>query len=393
MACVISAPLWVLIMQCLLGFLPARSRAKMDQEMASLAVLVPAHNEEAVIGATLDSLKAAMTDHARIVVIADNCTDRTADIVREHGADVLEREDAVNRGKGFALAAGLASIGSDPPQIVVIVDADCEVSANTLTDLARAAQNTGRPVQGVYLLRAPDTHDPKAVISAFAFMIKNQARPRGMDLLSLPIPLTGSGMAFPYSLIKQANLATCNIVEYLALGLELVEQGHDPVLCDAARITGSLPDAGDAAVTQRTRWEHGYLSTLLSTTPRLFVKGVFKMKPSLIAAAVDLVIPPLSLLVLGALAALVAASVIGWWITAFGPAALIAGSLALAGLILICCWVVYARKWLPLGAALAIPGYILWKLPIYMKFLSGRAKRWVRTDRGPGPADKGPSDG
>ncbi len=392
-ACVVSAPLWVLIAQCLLGFLPARRLEQKGQAVPALAVLVPAHNEEPVIGATLDSLKESLPGTGRLLVIADNCTDRTADIVREHGFEVLEREDTVNRGKGFALACGLEVLKSDPPDVVVIVDADCEVSPPTITALAQSAQHTGRPIQGVYLLRAPDSHDPKAVISAFAFMVKNQARPRGMDRLGLPIPLTGSGMAFPYDLIKQADLATGNIVEDLALGLELAEQGHGPALCDAARITGSLPDTGDAAVTQRTRWEHGYLSTLLSATPRLFVKGVFKVRPTLIAAAVDLAIPPLSLLVLGALSALAMSMVIGWWVTALGPAALIAGSLTLAGLILVICWAVYARKWLPLGAALAIPGYILWKLPIYLRFLSGREKRWVRTDRGTGPADKGTSGG
>lgn len=393
MACVVSAPLWVLIVQCLLGFLPARSHGKQDDAPLSFVVLVPAHNEDPVIGATLDSLKAALPDTGRILVIVDNCSDRTADIVREHGAEVLERQDTVNRGKGFALAAGLATLEDNPPKVVIIVDADCEVSPTTLTDLARGAQHTDRPVQGVYLLRAPDTHDPKAVVSAFAFMIKNQARPRGMNRLGMPIPLTGSGMAFPYEQIKQANLATGNIVEDLALGLELAEQGHGPVLCDAALITGTLPEAGDAAVTQRTRWEHGYLSTLISTSPRLFVKGVFRFRPTLIAAAVDLAIPPLSLLIAGAIMALLVSIVIGWWITAFGPAAMIAGSLILAGLILMICWAVYARKWLPFGAALAVPGYILWKLPIYLKFLKGREKTWVRTDRGPGPADKGTSGG
>ena len=194
-ACVVSAPLWVLIVQCLLGFLPARTRTRSEDNVPSLVVLVPAHNEEPVIGATLDSLKAALTDNGRILVIADNCSDQTAEIVHGHGVEVLERSDTVNRGKGFALTSGLEAIEQDAPEVVVIVDADCEVTPTTLTDLAFAAKQTNKPVQGVYLLRAPDTHDPKAVVSAFAFMIKNQARPRGMDLLNLPIPLTGSALA------------------------------------------------------------------------------------------------------------------------------------------------------------------------------------------------------
>jgi hypothetical protein len=159
------------------------------------------------------------------------------------------------------------------------------------------------------------------------------------------------------------------------------------VLCDAARITGALPGTGDAAVTQRTRWEHGYLSTLLSTAPRLFFKGLFRFRPALIAAAIDLAVPPLSLLVMGAVAALTLSLIIGWWITAFGPALLIASSLMLAATMLVVSWAVYVRRWLPFSAFLAIPGYILWKLPIYLKFLTGREKAWVRTERDPAPAN------
>lgn len=387
LACGIAAPLWVLSLQCLLGFLPTRRRTQAGADTPSLAVLIPAHNEEGVIALTLESLKAALPGAGRIVVVADNCTDKTADIARGHGVTVLERTDTVNRGKGFALAAGLESLANDAPNIVIIVDADCTVSPDTLTNLAKTAHATGRPVQGVYLLRAPDTHDAKAVVSAFAFMVKNQARPRGMDLLGFPIPLTGSGMAFPYDLLKEANLATGNIVEDLALGLELAERGHGPVLCDAARITGSLPGAGEAAVTQRTRWEHGYLSTLLSTAPRLFLKGLFTFRPALAAAAIDLAVPPLSLLVMGAIAALTASLIIGWWIAAFGPALLIAVSLILAAMMLVLSWAVYARRWLPVSAFIAIPGYILWKLPIYLKFLTGREKAWVRTERDSTPAN------
>lgn len=393
LACIIVAPLWVLSLQCLLGLLPARRRTKSGADTPNLAVLIPAHNEEGVIAVTLESLKAALPESGRIVVIADNCTDRTADVARGHEVTVIERHDTINRGKGFALAAGLQYLKDDAPEIVIIVDADCTVTPGTLTDLAQTARATGRPVQGVYLLRAPDTHDAKAVVSAFAFMVKNQARPRGMDLLGLPIPLTGSGMALPYNLLKQANLATGNLVEDLALGLELAEQGHGPVLCDAAHITGALPSAGDAAVTQRTRWEHGYLSTLLAMTPKLFFKGLFTLRPTLIAAAIDLAVPPLSLLVMGAIAALVASLVIGWWITAFGPAMLLAMSLILAAIVLVLSWAVYARRWLPFSACLAIPGYILWKLPIYLKFLTGRERAWVRTERDTATTAPPPSTG
>ncbi len=385
LACIVSAPLLVLSVQCMLGLFPARRRFDDSAPAPKVAVLVPAHNEQSVIIVTLDSLKRALPESGRIIVVADNCTDNTAAVCKAHGAAVVERHDEVNRGKGYALATGLASLEDDAPDVVVIVDADCTVSPNTLTDLARTAQSTGRPAQGVYLLNVPDTRDPKSVVSAFAFLVKNQARPRGMDLLGLPVPLTGSGMAFPYALLKDADLASGNIVEDLALGLDLTRKGHGPVLCDPARITGSLPGAADAAVTQRTRWEHGYLSTLLTRTPGLLLTGVFRFKPSLIASAVDLAVPPLSLLVSGALAALALTAGLGWLIKAAGPGCLIGTALALTAVTLGLTWARFGRKTLPLRAVAAIPGYILWKWPIYIRFVLGREKSWVRTGRDSGP--------
>lgn len=386
LACLTGAPLWVLSAQCLLGLLPARRRIKQADTMPSVTVLVPAHNEGSVIAVTLESLNQALPTHGRIVVIADNCTDDTASIATQHGATVVQRHDTTDRGKGFALAAGLASLATQPPEVVIIVDADCTVTATTLNDLTLSVQATGRPVQGVYLLSPPDKRDTRGVVSSFAFLIKNQARPRGMDLLGLPVPLTGSGMAFPYELLTRAKLATGDIVEDLALGLNMVRLGHGPVLCDSARITGSLPGDARAAVTQRTRWEHGYLSTLLTRTPGLFIRGVVGLSPARIAAAVDLAVPPLSLLVTGALAAAMLTGVLGWLIAVPGPVCLIAGSLAITALSLGLAWARYGRHDLPPSALLAIPGYILWKLPIYARFLIGREKTWVRTERDPQPA-------
>jgi len=393
LACLVSLPMAVLSIQCLLGLLPSRRRCPANGPVPSLVVLVPAHNEGPVIKTTLESLSQALPENGRILVIADNCTDDTASIARQHGATAIERHDTVNRGKGFALAAGLKSLEADPPQVVIIVDADCTVSPGALSDLARTTQTTGHPVQGVYLLHPPDKRDTKAVVSSFAFMVKNQARPRGMDLLNLPVPLTGSGMAFPYDLLKDVDLATGNIVEDLALGLELTERGKGPVLCDAARITGALPAGQDAAVTQRTRWEHGYLSTLLTRAPGLMVMGVIKMRPSLIACAVDLAVPPVSLLILTSIPALILTTVIGWWVNGLLPSGLLVGSLGLTTCTLLLSWARFSRKTLPIGAAVAIPGYILWKLPIYARFLVRREKDWVRTERDPGQgAEPGAGD-
>ena len=99
-------------------------------------VLVPAHNESAGIAKTVASLRAVdyPTELYRILVIADNCTDDTAERAREAGAVVLVRQNAQQRGKGYALAHGYAaSLGEGFASAVVVVDADTSVSGNLLS--------------------------------------------------------------------------------------------------------------------------------------------------------------------------------------------------------------------------------------------------------------------
>ncbi|GAB4108189.1 MAG: glycosyltransferase family 2 protein [Phycisphaeraceae bacterium] len=386
----VSMPLWVLVVECVIGLIPASltGNRKDSTVPPSLAVLIPAHNEERVIGTTLNSLLSALPDVGRIVVVADNCTDQTAEVARSYGVDVIERHDTINRGKGFALAAGLDHLSHSPPEVVIIVDADCTVSDNALTDLAVAAHNTNRPTQGIYLMSPPKTDDAKGVVSAFAFMVKNLARPRGLAMLGLPVPLTGSGMAFPYPQLSTMNLATGNIVEDLALGLACVERGYGPVLCDSVRIHATLPSYDtDAAATQRTRWEHGYLSTLFSVTPKLLIRGLTGFKPALIAAAIDLAVPPLSLLVLLACCVWLFLVTIGLMAGSLAPAWFLGLTLVIAGSVLLLCWARYGRGYLPLRSFLSIPGYILWKLPIYARFLVRRESSWIRTERNTSHAD------
>jgi hypothetical protein len=344
-------------------------------------VLIPAHNEQLLIGQTLQRLLPQITDADRVLVVADNCTDKTAVIARSHGVEVLERHDTENRGKGFALAAGVAHLEADPPDVVIVFDADCDAEAGMVDILSRTAASTGRPVQALYLMDSPESAGPGGLISAFAFLVKNQIRARAMSRLGLPVLLTGTGMAFPWELIRDAPLATDNIVEDLALGLTFAVAGRGPVYAESARVSGRLPDSSSAAAAQRTRWEHGYLHAILTQCPRLVWKGFGGRRPDLLLVALDLAVPPLSLLVFSGLIAvavsLIEACMSGtWW--AVLPLGLAAGT---AGMGLCVAWVVFARKRLPLRAMVSIPVYVLKKLPIYGRFLVNRQRAWVRTER------------
>lgn len=382
-AIVVAAPMLVVAGQCVVGYFTriAKPQASHGAARPSCAVLIPAHNEQGVIGRTLATVVPQLQSGDRVVVVADNCSDGTADEARAAGAEVLERHDTVNRGKGFALAAGIAHLRLSPRAVVVLVDADCTVEAGSLDALVQSAFATKHAVQGVFLMYPPDARNVRNVVSAFAFLTKNLGRPLGMHRFRLPVPLTGSGMAFPYGVIRDAKLASGDIVEDLSLGLDLAIAGHGPTLCPSARITSYLPTSEGAMAKQRTRWEHGYLSVLLKRSPQLAVAGLKRRKPKLIAAAIDLTVPPLSLLVMAGVAAFVACAVAGWWFGVFGPAAFVLAALLAMAVGLVLVWARFGRSYLPGRAMLSIPLYVAWKLPIYLRFVKGREKEWVRTAR------------
>ena len=156
-------------------------------------------------------------------------------------ATVVERHDPARRGKGFALDHGVRFLEQDPPDVVVIVDADCVVQEGALVRLVYEAAATGRPIQAAYLMAPPAGAGYREQVSAFAFRYKNLIRPLGLRRLGLPCLLTGTGMAFPWPLLRDAVLADGNIVEDMQLGLDLAAAGRPPRFCPEAGCAVSFP--------------------------------------------------------------------------------------------------------------------------------------------------------
>src|SRR5580704_15835042 len=102
---------------------------------ARIAVLVPAHNEGTGLLPTLEDIKRQLQPGDRILVVADNCTDDTATIARTAGAEVIERHDPDRRGKGYALDFGIQHLSATPPDILIMIDADCRIAANAITQV------------------------------------------------------------------------------------------------------------------------------------------------------------------------------------------------------------------------------------------------------------------
>ncbi len=351
-----------------------------DIKDKKVTVLVPAHNEETVIRSTLLNLKTELKNQHELVVVADNCTDATAKIARTLGATVIERYDTNLRGKGYALDYGLRYIESQSPDVVVFVDADCIVAKGAIEQLSQVAITTQRPVQATYLMEKPKSSSPKESVSAFAFKVKNLVRPYGLAKLRMPCLLTGTGMAFPMNAIRSVDLANANLVEDMKLGFDLSIAGYPPLFCPQATVTGILPSQQQAAKSQRTRWEHGHLQTLLNYVPKLLKASIKQKRIDLFVTALDLCVPPLSLLVvfwslLMGLSLL--AAILGSWM----PLTIASSAGCLLIIAILSAWNRFGRKDLPLVELLAIPVYVLFKIPLYLKFLIRPQNSWVRTER------------
>src|ERR1700722_459165 len=241
---------------------------------ARIAVLVPAHNEGTGLLPTLEDIKLQLRPGDRVLVVADNCTDDTATVARTAGAEVIERQDPVRRGKGYALDFGIQHLSLAPPDILIMIDADCRIAANAITRLTQLCAMTHRPVQALYLMAAPGNSRINHQVAEFAWRVKNWLRPLGLWALGLPCQLMGTGMAFPWEAIRSVDLANGWLVEDLKLGLDLTSQGHPPLFCPSALVSSQFGSSAKAAQTQRERWERGHIGMILTAAPRLFYRAV-----------------------------------------------------------------------------------------------------------------------
>jgi len=359
------------------------ARSRQHVVRGRVAVLVPAHDEAAGIARTLDAVLPQLREHDRIVVVADNCSDDTAAIARAAGAQVqvVERAHATDRGKGFALAFGVDALRADPPGLVVILDADCDLAPGALDALCDCVVNYDRPAQALYLMNArPDARLPRR-IAQFAWRVRNWVRPAGWRRLGLPCQLMGTGMAFTWPMLRNAPLANASIVEDMKLGIDLAIAGKPPLFCPRALVTSLFPDTAAATRTQRTRWEHGHLEMIGREVPGLLGAAWRQRDPRLVGMALDLCVPPLALLAALLVVGTILGALLSWWIADIGPGLAYGLLLGSFGTAVLLAWWVRGRDIVRLFELLSIPVYIAAKLPVYARFVVRRERRWVRTDR------------
>jgi cellulose synthase/poly-beta-1,6-N-acetylglucosamine synthase-like glycosyltransferase len=232
-------------------------------------------------------------------------------------------------------------------------------------------------------MTAPEGASINYRVAEFAWRVKNWLRPLGLDALGLPCQLAGTGMAFPWDVIRSVDLASGSLVEDLKLGLDLAAAGHAPLFCPSARVTSRFASSLAGNAGQRRRWEHGHIQMIVHGIPRLFPLAIARRNKDLLALALDLAVPPLSLLALLIVGMVVLASLAA--VLGLSSAALMVSTASLVAfaLAVLVAWLSHGRDVLPLRALWSIGPYLLGKLGLYRRILSdrGQAAEWIRTDR------------
>jgi 1,2-diacylglycerol 3-beta-glucosyltransferase len=347
------------------------------------AIVVPAHDEEAGIKETVGNLLRVDYPDAlrKVVVVADNCTDATAAEAEVAGAMVVVREDASKRGKGYALERAFEILGAEQwADAFVVVDADTVVSSNLLQAFAARIDIGARALQAEYGVRNPDA-SPRTRLMVLALALFHTVRSLARERLRLSAGLRGNGMCFDRRLLEEVPHDAFSIVEDLEYGIRLGRAGHRVWYVHEASVTGEMPENERVARSQRRRWEGGRWAIAKKELLPLAKAGLKEKSPVLLDLAMDVAVPPLTVVALAAgLGSLVS------FVWAYHHSALPA---YVFGLSLYCVLFYVARGWAVSGlgvrglATIAYaPVYVAWKIGLLFG-KPGRAggSTWVRTRR------------
>jgi cellulose synthase/poly-beta-1,6-N-acetylglucosamine synthase-like glycosyltransferase len=359
------------------GILPRRNAGPKTDDAAPLrfAVVVPAHNEATGISRCVQSLLNCEQGGGEfsVVVVADNCSDNTAELAREAGARVLIRRDQERRGKGYALGFAFEILLAEGFDAIAVVDADTIVEPNFIAEFRRLFSEGADAIQCRYVVNnAAASYRTRLMnIALFAF---NVLRPRGRDRWGLSVGLLGNGFGLSRETILAVPYDAVSVVEDLEYHLRLVRAGRKVRFADAVTVKADMPAGGRGAKTQRARWEGGRLRMIAKMAPSLLrevSQGQFRLGEPLL----ELLLLPLAFHVLILLAVLV---------LPFTPTRFY----ALFGLGTVVVHVIAAIRagggGLKELAALAVaPFYIVWKAMLIPTFIRTAKKNaeWVRTER------------
>lgn len=354
------------------AFLPMRQNRVTQTICCKLAVVIPAHNEQLLILRTLKSFEHQEGDFD-LIVVADNCTDKTAEIALAQGARVLIRNEPDKRGKNYALDFAFSTLLQEKYDAFLIIDADTIVEDNLIEEVQKAFSRGAKAVQTRYeVLNAYDSWRTRLL--RIAFLGFNYLRPKARQWWGLSAGIFGNGFGLMREVLIHVPFRLHSVAEDLSYHLQLVEAGYKVEFLSGTRVLGEMPSTRTGVLTQRLRWEGGRWQEMKAAVPKL-VKLIYHGRYDLIEPLFELLLFPLSYhVVLLFVLLLLATSFlqIYAWISLGIVGFYVVVSLALGG------------ASLADFAALAFaPFYILWKMiMIVPRFIMQKGPmKWIRTDR------------
>lgn len=357
-----------------------------NQEPAQtrFAILIPAHNEEMILGILLKSL--SQLDYPQnlytVYVIADNCTDTTAQLAGQFdGVQVYERFDEVKRGKGYALNWIWQQLENHPQDAYIILDADSVVVPTFLRSMDRELARGAKALQACNTVLNV-TESPGTALRWVALTLMNHVRPLGRNGIGGSSTLTGNGMCLSRDILARYPWQAFGIAEDYQYYLTLVQHSERVRYVPEAIVRSQMPTTFAQMRTQDVRWEAAEpQQSQWHTALQLLRTGLSTKSFVLIDAMLELLTPPLSFMVASCLLAFVASLLLR------SPLEIIFSNIILAGLAYYIATALYLLQ-APRAvykALLHAPGFILWKLWVY--FVLSRSRKhnheWVRTARTP----------
>ena len=241
-------------------------------------VLVPAHNEEKVIGDMIRNLQ-AMDYPAELYdfyIIADNCTDSTAEVARSLGAHVLVHEkespDAPT-GKPIALKAALEALGDYAARydLLMIFDADNLIDTNMFREVNSQFLDKGRPDLIQCYLGAKNKSGAVAWFYYTSYTVTNRFFQLAKHRLGLNCSVGGTGYAITTSYLKErGGWTTSSLTEDIEIQVEATLDGRRILWNHNTRVYDEKTTSFRASVRQKTRWAQGHWFVALRNTGKLF---------------------------------------------------------------------------------------------------------------------------
>jgi glycosyl transferase family 2 len=390
MEIVIALPVAYLCILSISAILTARKRNKESISFspalrhANFAILIPAHNEIAVLGKLLESLAALdyPKDHYTVYVVADNCTDGTAALARATGwVNVKERFDREKRGKGFALNWLLQQLEAEH----LVFDAYIVLDADSVVDPAFLLVMNKGLAKGAQALQAHNnvlnvTDSPSTSLRWLALTLINHVRPLGRNGLKCSSTLTGNGMCLSRSLLMRYPWQSFSLAEDYQYYLNLVQHGETVQYLPEAIVRSEMPATFAQMRTQDIRWESlDGRQPAWKTAWRLLRAGVKYRDLVRIEAIAELLTPPLSYLA-GWCLVIFLGSLLLWSIPNLLMSLVIIG-----GLFGYFSTAIYLLR-PPRAVYMALfhaPGFMLWKVWVILMLRRNKkhTAEWIRTSR------------